>query len=177
MEVDTPYADTVVNVLTDAFMPDPVVCWLFPETTERRQLQAGFYRSLLGHPAAEAHLVGHDGAAIWLTFTNGQALGGEPPQHDRLRALGEALAERHPKEPHLYLPCMGVVSTRQGAGIGSAMLRQRLERTDLPAYLEASSPRSRALYARHGFADLGEPVRVLDSPPLWPMWRPPEGTR
>jgi GNAT superfamily N-acetyltransferase len=69
---------------------------------------------------------------------------------------------------------MGVVGGRQGAGLGSALLRHRLARADadgLPAYLEASSPRSRALYLRHGFEDLGEPVRVADSPPLYPMWR------
>ena len=71
---------------------------------------------------------------------------------------------------------MGVIGGRQGAGLGSAMLRHRLERADadgLAVYLEASSPRSRALYRRHGFADLGEPVRVADSPLLWPMWRGP----
>ncbi|TDC98808.1 GNAT family N-acetyltransferase [Nonomuraea deserti] len=71
---------------------------------------------------------------------------------------------------------MGVIRGRQGTGLGSAMLRHRLGRADadgLPAYLEASSPRSRALYERHGFEELGEPVRVADSPLLWPMWRRP----
>jgi hypothetical protein len=59
-----------------------------------------------------------------------------------------------------------VVGARQGTDLGSAMLRHRLARADtdgLPTYLEASSPRGRALYLRHGFADLGEPVRVADS--------------
>ncbi|MEU7745073.1 GNAT family N-acetyltransferase [Nonomuraea sp. NPDC049158] len=95
----------------------------------------------------------------------------------RLRALGEALAERHPAhETYLYLPCMGVVGERRGAGLGSAMLRHRLARADadgLGTYLEASSPRSRALDLRYGFENLGEPLRVADSPLLWPMWRPP----
>ncbi|GAA3416650.1 GNAT family N-acetyltransferase [Streptosporangium vulgare] len=176
----------VSDVLTEAFMNDPLVCWLFPDADRRGRLQAHHHRSLLAHPAAEAYLTGHhEGASIWLTLATGQT-----PYEDgwgqetafgedgaRLTALGEALAPRHPdREPHLYLPCMGVIGVRRGTGLGSAMLRHRLGRADadeLAVYLEASSPRSHALYLRHGFEDLGEPVRVADSPPLWPMWRPP----
>ncbi|MER5622251.1 MULTISPECIES: GNAT family N-acetyltransferase [unclassified Streptosporangium] len=201
MTVDTPYASVwraddadqqaVLDVLTEAFMNDPLVCWLFPEMGQRGRLQAHFYRPLLTHPAAEAYLAGRrEGASVWLTLAAGQTPYAEHPDAPeagqetafgengaRLLALGQALAPRHPdREPHLYLPCMGVISGRQGTGLGSAMLRHRLERADadgLAAYLEASSSRSRALYQRHGFEDLGEPVRVADSPPLWPMWRPP----
>ncbi|MGN9786403.1 GNAT family N-acetyltransferase [Nonomuraea sp. ZG12] len=196
MALDTPYApvrqasdadrQAVLDVLTEAFMNDPLTCWLFPEAADRGRLQAQFYRPLLAHPAAEAYLTdGHEGASVWLALAAGQPAHDERPASDadfgehgeRLQTLGQALAHRHPdREPHLYLPCMGVVGGRQGAGLGSAMLRHRLARADtdgLPAYLEASSPRSRALYLRHGFENLGEPVRVADSPPLWPMWRHP----
>ncbi|GAA2268037.1 GNAT family N-acetyltransferase [Nonomuraea roseoviolacea subsp. roseoviolacea] len=173
----------MLDILTEAFMTDPLVCWLYPGPGERGLRQRHFYRSLLDHPAAEAYLIGdREGAAVWLTLA---AAPGQPHEQApgqggaRLRALGEALARRHPDgEPHLYLPCMGVVGGRQGAGLGSAMMRHGLERADsggLPAYLEASSPRSRALYLRHGFEDLGEPVRVAGGPPLWPMWRRPRG--
>jgi ribosomal protein S18 acetylase RimI-like enzyme len=201
MTADTPYASVrrvgaadrqaVLDVLTKAFMNDPIVCWLFPEVGRRGRLQAHYYRFLLAHPTAEAYLAGRrEGTSIWLTLAAGQTPHGEHPgapeagqgaafgeNGARLLALGQALAPRHPdREPHLYLPCMGVIGGRQGAGLGSAMLRHRLERADadgLAAYLEASSPRSRALYRRHGFEDLGGPVRVADSPFLWPMWRPP----
>ncbi|MEU0569016.1 GNAT family N-acetyltransferase [Nonomuraea sp. NPDC005983] len=201
MALDTPYASVrqaddedrqaVLDVLTEAFMNDPLVCWLFPKAGERGLLQRHFYRPLLAHPDGEAYLVDQrEGASVWMTLAAGQAPHEEHSDASeagsnsvfgengaRLLALGQALALRHPdREPHLYLPCMGVVSGRQGAGLGSAMLRHRLERADadgLAAYLEASSPRSRALYQRHGFEDLGEPVRVADSPLLWPMWRPP----
>jgi GNAT superfamily N-acetyltransferase len=201
MTVDTPYASVrradaadrqaVLDVLTKAFMNDPIVCWLFPEVGRRGRLQAHYYRSLLAHPAVEVYLAGRrEGTSIWLTLAAGQTpYEGRPDapaagqgtvfgeNGARLLALGQALAPRHPnREPHLYLPCMGVIGGRQGAGLGSAMLRHRLERADadgLAAYLEASSPRSRALYQRHGFENLGEPVRVADSPLLWPMWRRP----
>jgi len=68
---------------------------------------------------------------------------------------------------------IGVRPEWQGRGFGSALLRPILERCDrerLPAYLEASSPRNRALYERHGFAVVEE-MRVSDSPPVWRMWR------
>ncbi|MEO3888341.1 GNAT family N-acetyltransferase [Nonomuraea sp. B5E05] len=199
MPVDTPYASVrragdadqqrVLDVLTEAFMNDPLACWLFPDAGGRGRLQAYFYRPMLTHPTAEAYLAGGSaGASVWQTPAAGRTPHEENPDAvgqnavlgesgARLRALGQALAPRHPQhEAHLYLPCMGVISGRQGAGLGSAMLRHRLERADadgLPAYLEASSPRSRALYQRHGFEDRGEPVRVADSPLLWPMWRQP----
>ncbi|GAA1870529.1 GNAT family N-acetyltransferase [Asanoa iriomotensis] len=174
----------VVAILTEAFMDDPVVCWLFPDASERGRLQAGFYRSLLAHPAAQAGLVGRgEGTAVWLTLAAGQAPHPDPPEAGgdfgahgaRLLALGQALAQRHPGgERHLYLPAMGVVRRRQGAGLGSALLRHGLSQAaGLGAYLEASSPRSRTLYMRHGFEDLGEPIRLDGGPPLWPMWRAP----
>ena len=42
---------------------------------------------------------------------------------------------------------------------------------DMPAYLEASSPRNKALYERHGFVEVGL-IQAGSSPPMWPMLRP-----
>jgi predicted N-acetyltransferase YhbS len=69
---------------------------------------------------------------------------------------------------------LGVVPGMQGRGLGGALLRERLATADtegLPAYLEASSPGSKALYERHGFRCVGDPVRLPDGPDIWPMWR------
>ncbi|SDC96134.1 GNAT family N-acetyltransferase [Glycomyces harbinensis] len=192
MAPDTPYApvwrigpasrDAVVDVLADAFRADPLAAWLFPDRISRTHYQAGFYGSLLDHPAAETHLAG-DAAAIWLDLAPGRHLGDpaqeaapEDPALARLHALGAALAPRHPAGPHLYLAVMGVAASRQGSGLGTSLMRHRLDQADrdgVGTYLEASSPRSRAFYLRHGFADLGEPVRLADAPPLFPMWRHP----
>jgi ribosomal protein S18 acetylase RimI-like enzyme len=98
----------------------------------------------------------------------------DPDRHADAFALLEQVQVHHPTVAHWYLPFIGVDPTSQGRGLGSALLRRGLERCDadhLPAYLEASSPRNRALYERHGFAVTGE-IRAGDSPPLWPMWRP-----
>ncbi len=84
------------------------------------------------------------------------------------------LDTKHPHEPHYYLPFLGVEPASQGRGIGSALMRPILERCDregMPAYLEASSERNRALYERHGF-ELIEEVRLPGGgPPMWRMWR------
>ena len=82
---------------------------------------------------------------------------------------------KHPKRPpHWYLAVMGVAPEWQGRGIGSLLMHPGFDEIDaagLPSYLEASTPRSRALYARHGFRVTGEMHLPADGPPIWLMWR------
>jgi GNAT superfamily N-acetyltransferase len=81
----------------------------------------------------------------------------------------------HIDEPHYYIRYVGVAPRFQGQGLGSALLRPTLDRCDeagVPAYLEASTERSAALYARLGFEHLGA-LQVPDGPRFWPMRRPP----
>jgi GNAT superfamily N-acetyltransferase len=87
------------------------------------------------------------------------------------------LESNHPSEPHYYLPFVGVDPEWQGRGLGAALMRPVLDRCDsegVPAYLEASSPRNRALYERHGFETTEEFTLGKDSPPVWRMWRAPQ---
>jgi GNAT superfamily N-acetyltransferase len=92
-----------------------------------------------------------------------------------LRAL-MTLEAGHPREPHYYLPFVGVHPDWQGRGLGGALLAPILERCDrerVPAFLEASTPRNRALYERHGFA-VSEEFRLgASAPAQWRMWREP----
>ena len=86
------------------------------------------------------------------------------------------LEARHPSEPHYYLPFVGVEPRWQGRGLGSALLAPILERCDresLPAFLEASTARNRALYERHGFAVTEEFRLGRSAPRQWRMWREP----
>lgn len=92
-----------------------------------------------------------------------------------LRAIA-ALESNHPKEPHYYLPFVGVDDDWRGRGIGAALLRPILGRCDtarMPAYLEASSPRNVPLYERHGFKVTEEFKIGKDAPPIFRMWRKP----
>lgn len=83
----------------------------------------------------------------------------------------------HLQEPHYYyVRTLGVATRFQRQGLGTALLRPTLDRCDqegVPAYLEASSERSAALYERLGFVHLGELRNPDGGPPFWPMRRPP----
>jgi GNAT superfamily N-acetyltransferase len=81
----------------------------------------------------------------------------------------------HPKEPHWYLAILGTDPSRQGQGVGSALLQPVLDRCDADgtrAYLESSKERNIPFYRRHGFEVTGE-VKLAGGPPVWTMWRDP----
>ncbi len=92
-----------------------------------------------------------------------------------INGVFEQMDDLHPKDDHWYLPLMGVDPVAQGRGLGTALLRHALKTCDsdgLPAYLEATSPRNRDLYARLGF-NVVEIIQAGTSPPLWAMLREP----
>jgi GNAT superfamily N-acetyltransferase len=96
----------------------------------------------------------------------------------RVLRASAALEARHPRELHYYLPFLGVDPEWQGRGLGSALLAPVLERCDsegMPAFLEASTPRNRALYERQGFAVSEEFKLGRTAPMQWRMWREPAG--
>jgi GNAT superfamily N-acetyltransferase len=97
-----------------------------------------------------------------------------PDHHAEVFAVFAAMGEVHPMEPHWYLPLIGVEASCQGSGRGAALLRETLalcDRDGMPAYLEASSPRSIPLHERFGFRRR-ELLQVGNCPPITPMWRP-----
>ncbi len=98
-------------------------------------------------------------------------------EQDEVFAFLDQMGEFHPTQEHWYLPLMGVDVTSQSRGYGSALLRHALELCDsdgLPVYLEATTPRNKALYERHSFEELGV-IQAGASPPMWPMLRKPAG--
>lgn len=181
--------DGVVSVLTASFADDPMMTWAFPD--QRTDRLDALWRSTAGLgylPRGASTIVpGPDAAALWMPpgqelgdefwETNGRAFA-EALQGDidRLSAIGQVMSAHHPHDrEHWYLLAAGVAPARQGLGLGSALLAHTLAIADAsgaPAYLEATSPRSRVLYERLGFETTGE-LRVDESPPLWPMWREP----
>lgn len=178
-------APRVFAALTAAFATDPAVRWMYPDQQQYLRFFPSFAEAFGGAAFARGTALlseGNSGAALWLPP-------GSAPDDDALTALlEESVAERekpdifavleemgryHPAEPHWYLPLIGVDPGRQGQGHGSAMMAYGLrpcDRADLPAYLEATSPRSVPLYERHGFEILGE-IRIGQCPPIYPMLR------
>lgn len=183
----SPAADEAraISTITVAFASDPVVRWLFPDAHQYLTYWPRFVRAFAGaaFAAGTADSVEDDGGvAMWLPpgagpdeEAIGELLGEAVPAHAQKEVLtffGQ-MEEFHPTGQHWYLPLVGVDVTRHGRGIGSALLAHALERCDrdgLPAYLEATSHLNRALYARHGFEEIGE-IQTGGSPPMWPMLR------
>lgn len=96
---------------------------------------------------------------------------------NRLKALAilNEMDKQHPSEPHWYLAAIGVDPLFQGRGIGTALLRTRLDvcdRTGLPAYLETQKPENVPYYERFGFT-VRHTVAKQGCPTLWAMWRDP----
>jgi len=86
----------------------------------------------------------------------------------------------HPREqPHWYLAMIGVDPSRQGSGVGAALLRSRLERCDedgTAAYLESSNPQNVPLYEHFGFQVTGTLDLPNGAPAVTTMWRPGPGS-
>jgi ribosomal protein S18 acetylase RimI-like enzyme len=185
---------TLAATLADAFYEDPIFGWLMPDDHTRLARLRRFYAIELRHVGLTR---GHAwtsnerlGAAIstppgaWrvpprVMLAQGALFGRHLP---RAAILLPAVERRHLREPHHYFAHIGVTPHAQGQGLGSALMRPTLDRCDqeqLPAYLEASSERSAALYERLGFHITRE-LRVAGSPPLRLMVRQPapsKGTR
>jgi GNAT superfamily N-acetyltransferase len=174
-----------VATLTIAFSSDPVARWFLPDASRYLNYWPPFVRAFAGNAltAKTADSIADcGGVALWLPPDVGPddeamaAIATEAvpeSDHEEVFAVLEQMGEYHPVERHWYLPVMGVDVAKQGGGLGSALLRHAAERCDrdsLPAYLEATNPRNKRLYAAHGFEELGV-IQVGGSPPIWPMLR------
>ena len=79
----------------------------------------------------------------------------------RLAALGRLTSELHATcapVPHDYLLQLAVAPGEQGRGLGSALLREGLERSaraGRAVWLETTNPRNVPYYERHGFEVAG----------------------
>lgn len=187
--VTTADVPAVATAMAAAFYDDPVVGHCLADKARRMRRLDGTFDLLMRRLYAldECYTTGDlAGGALWvapgkwklraleqLSLTARMARVHGRALHRVLQVLG-FLEARHPHEPHWYLGFLGVEPALQGRGIGSALLEPTLklcDRQGVPAYLEASSERNRALYERHGF-ELVEEVRLpAGGPPMWLMWR------
>jgi GNAT superfamily N-acetyltransferase len=186
------------HVLARAFDDDPVFRHLYPTARRRRWSCRKFLGAIArdGVPFGEvwAALDGGRvvGAAGWLPdgaypptrwraarqlVTSWPALLTLHTFRDGLRYLTET-EKLHPKVPHWYLAVIGVEPDRQGEGLGGKLLDvvlDRLDTTQVPAYLETSTEGNVAWYRHHGFELQHEVRPAADGPPIWTMWRDPRG--
>jgi GNAT superfamily N-acetyltransferase len=184
--VDKSEQARVIATLVSAFIADPVERWLFPEPVQYLTHFARFVAAFgVGGFASETvfKLEEFAAVAIWLPP------GAEPDGDAIVAALSESVSNEkqadtfsvleqmdaaHPRDPHWYLPWLGVDSAVQGTGRGAALLRHGLARVDadhLPAFLETPNPRTVPFYERHGFV-VSSVSQAGACPPVTGMRRP-----
>lgn len=176
-----------IACLTMAFATDPVMRWLYPDPHRYATYWPGVAEAYGGRAFDHGTAWGFAGSrAVVLWLGHGVEPDGEAVMEifagslddQRLQdivVVFERMDELHPTVEHWYLPLIGVDPIAQGQGLGSALLRHGVAVCDgdrLPAYLEATNPRNRDLYARHGF-NVVEEIQVGSAPPLWAMLREP----
>ncbi|MFD3547292.1 GNAT family N-acetyltransferase [Streptomyces sp. NPDC058655] len=188
----------VAGLLARAFADDPVMTWMIPGPSGRERRTARFFTLLQRQqrPRAGGVRVAATGggrllaAALWSGPGRWETSGTQDlaalPHYVRIfgvRGLQRAaevqntLHEAHPGAPHWYLPTLGTEPAAQGAGVGSALVREQLahcDRLGQRAYLESSKATNVPFYERLGFRVTRE-IRLPDGgPTLWAMWREPD---
>jgi GNAT superfamily N-acetyltransferase len=186
---------TVARVFADAFQDDPTFMWCIPDPSRRRAILPAFFDVFVWAYSHhnETYLAnspaGTVGATLWAPagapliaaedeeefVARLDAVVGPRADQERLHQIMELLESHHPDEDLQYLQFFGVLSTVRGRGIGSQLLSEMTNRCDIAGiamYHEATSPRNRALYEKHGYTCL-DAISVADSPPLWRMLREP----
>jgi ribosomal protein S18 acetylase RimI-like enzyme len=176
-----------IAVVVLAFSADPAARWTWPDPNQYLMHFPSFVRAFGGKAFAHGsayYVDAYAGAALWLPpevrpdedalITLLQRTISAPVQKDAF-AVFEQMGRYHPREPHWYLPLIGVDPPQQGKGYGAALMQHALipcDRDHTLAYLESSNPKNIPLYERYGFELLGT-IQVGASPPIFPMLRTP----
>jgi GNAT superfamily N-acetyltransferase len=186
--------ELLVRIAAEGFFADPVMGWVFPDDATRLGRLLAMFGQLVedfGLGRGTVHLADGACAAFWrepsfeglstAASRTDAAPEADPPLDEgtleRLIILGAAMEAHHPREPHWYLNAVSTLPSRQGQGLGTAVLRPVLELADasgVPCYLESTNPRNRTLYHRHGFEDREE-IPLDGGPSMLAMWRQPSG--
>lgn len=179
--------DQAFATLELAFAADPVMRWFWPDPSDYRATFSRFAGAIAGAAFEQGTALWlDDGRAVALWLPPGVGVDDDalvsimlesvkPDLFTDLSAFADLVGEHHPVVEHWYLPVTGVDPFVQGKGLGATLLQHALATCDLnglPAYLEASTARSRLLYERFGFREIGE-IQVGSSPRIWPMIRDP----
>lgn len=180
-------------VLGRAFHDDPVSLFMTPDEQQRPARLAGVFGAMaryLHMPFGGTEVLLQDGAiraaALWdppgatqPAWWRGLLMMAATTRvlrkdASKMATFGQTLDRVRPKDQHWYLAVIGTEPDRQGTGLGTALIRSRLDRCDqegLPAYLESSKESNVPYYEKFGFK-VTQDLQIPDGgPTLWPMWR------
>ncbi|MFC1552702.1 GNAT family N-acetyltransferase [Candidatus Latescibacterota bacterium] len=184
------------DVLTRAFMDDPMHCVVIPDEDERRRSFNLLWNALIIYSLryGDVHTTeGTEGVACWLTPGNTSVslwrvirtsfeipravMRFKPDSRKRLMTLLNFIEKKHEKLircPHWYLWALGVDPDHLGKGIGGKLLDTAIdlaERENIPLYLETETEGNVSFYMKHGFQVIDESSHLDSSVRLWYMLR------
>ena len=182
--------EVLVDTLVEAFRPDPFWVHFMPDPDRDgfalepalRDVMVAEVGSYLNH--GHVHMIDDRAAALWTPpgiRSNDDALGEAFGTHVAPALLEAAfplfieMEACRPDDAHFYLHLIGARDRARGQGLGTALLERVTGICDEEghlAYLEASTPRNAALYARHGFEEIAM-IEFAPGVALRPMVRPP----
>jgi GNAT superfamily N-acetyltransferase len=179
-------ASTVIDVIAEAFLNDPTWSWAFPDPAARRHWWKFCIDGALRYPWT-LKTDGFETVSVWIP-PFGTEFSHEAEQRlpgllqelvgSRAPEVAELLSrfdQAHPRnEPHYYLSLLGTRDEHRGRGLGMALLKENLARTDalrMPAYLESSNPGNNHRYESLGFVSVVSFQAPGDGPVVTGMWR------
>ncbi len=184
--------DHLAGVLGRALASEPMISWPFRGGSGAEPDRATTLFGILLRPYVDAGVMWEDargrGCAAWIPpgrldvfeATDVVARDAIAPVTDddgaRYAVLWDWIEEHMPDEPIWFLDMVGVDPAHQGAGIGAALIRfglERSEETDVPALLETGTPRNVPYYERFGFRVFDEGDAPDGGPHVWFMRREP----
>jgi GNAT superfamily N-acetyltransferase len=179
-------ARQVAAVIAEAFLHDPTWSWAFPDPSVRMRYWQVCIAEALRYPWV-FRTESFEAASIWIPPDGSEF---SPDAEARLpQLLTELVGSRaadvaelmrrfgaaHPRrEPHYYLSLLGTADGHRGRGLGMALLRENLARTDavhMPVYLESSNPKNNHLYEAVGFVPIAAFQAPGGGPTVTGMWR------
>ncbi len=192
IQLSTDYRPEAAEVLTEAFLDNPVWTCIGPKRESlRRHVARHFHRLALRHAqryggpswcalrdgkvvgVAVTFAHGHDypPPMTWLTEGTPFILAG-PGGMLRAARVDVAMKRGHPREPYFYLWFLAVDPPAQRQGVGRTLLGQMLAEArarQLPVYLETTKAANVPYYASHGFRLTGEAAMPRGAR-VWYMW-------
>jgi ribosomal protein S18 acetylase RimI-like enzyme len=165
-------------VVAEAFFEDPLMQIIAPDEKRRKAVGPWFFKGALDAGMRWGHVWCPEdvsGAAVW--FPPGETSLGL----GRMLRVGMAALplkaglngtmrfmkampvtekfHKAVKEPHWYLMAIGVSPSRQGTGVGNALLEAGTSRADaagVPCYLETGTESNVEFYSKRGFEVKGQ---------------------
>ena len=183
------------GLLTRVFFDDPLMLYIFPDESDRREAGARFFLPNMQHAAQKGKLyttASFPGIAVWRFFGLEDESAKKAMDDPRIKlpsTMGPAAFQRlmtflaiatefHKKlvpEKHCYLLFLGLEPEWQVKGVGTALITPILRMADdnqLPCYLETNKARNLVFYGKMGF-EVREKGLVPDGPEVWGLVRAP----